>query len=91
MKSILTNRRAGYATTVGPAGLSEESDTATCCHCNRVWVVKSTAAEKGDPGGFCRLCARMICPTCVGNPCVPFERRLQQMESSDRMMRQMGL
>jgi hypothetical protein len=86
-----THLRAGYATIVGP-GVKTESDTCTCKHCCRVWVTRSSdPAVKGDLGGFCRICMRMICPTCAGKPCFPFEKKLDLYEKRSDLFKKMGL
>lgn len=89
--SPLTPKKAGYATITGPKG-TKEYDTCTCAHDNRVWVVRSSIKGiKADPGGFCRLCMKMICPRCVGKACVPFERKLKIYEDRQRMLREAGV
>lgn len=86
----LTNTRAGYGTMTGPCGTTTyESDTATCRHCNYVWIVRSTRMSDADPGGWCALCRALICKHCAGKPCEPFEKKLDQIEARDRMMRAM--
>ena len=92
--SNITHRKAGQVTIVGPRQ-NFEADTATCYHCNRCWVVRSTdrnsKSMEADPGGFCRLCMKMICPTCTGKECVPFEKKLQLYESRKDLFKKMGL
>lgn len=88
----LTNTRAGYGTITGPCGtVNYEADTATCRHCNYVWIVRSTKGTDADPGGWCGMCSALICKRCAGKGCTPFERRLDQMEARDRSLRTMGL
>jgi hypothetical protein len=67
-----------------------ESDTFTCCHCNRIIHVKPFA-PMDDFGSMCRNCMRMVCPTCADGPCVPFEKRLEAAEKRDRALRSYGL
>lgn len=64
----------GYATISGPEGI-QEIDTFTCFHCNSIVHVK------GDPGGFCRHCMKLICPKCVGQGCTPFLKKLERWEN----------
>ena len=90
MTTKLTHKRAGVATIIGP-GVNNEFETCTCNHCNRVWVTRSTVKGNGDPGGFCRLCMKMICPTCVGKSCMPFEKKLKLYESRNDLFKKMGL
>lgn len=87
----ITNRRAGYGTLTAARGLIYESDTATCAHCNYVWVVRSSKGTDADPGGWCAMCSALICKNCAGKSCTPFERRLEAMEARGRMLAAMGL
>ena len=87
MINRVTNRKAGYATITGPGGVSEESDTATCAHCNAVWVVRSTNKQKEELGGWCRMCSRPVCPLCADKGCSPFLEKLARVEARDRMLR----
>ena len=69
---------------------AHEVDTFTCVHCNRVMHVKPRA-PMDEFGSMCRNCMKMVCPTCADGPCVPFMKRLEQMESRDRVLRSYGL
>jgi hypothetical protein len=71
------------------AGLVER-DTYTCKHCNRVIHVKPLA-PMDDFGSMCRNCMKMVCPTCADGPCVPFEKKLEQMEKREIALRSYGL
>jgi hypothetical protein len=75
----------GYATIFGPLGI-RECDTFTCAHCNGVVHVKPKC-DPADLGGQCRLCDKPICPKCVGGSCLPFEKKMEQMEARDRWRR----
>ena len=84
----------GYATIISPtesvanfdkfrcetlsAGLYE-TDTATCCHCNRVVHIKAMR-PMDEFGSFCRSCMKYTCPTCADGPCVPFMKKLDEAE-----------
>lgn len=72
-----------------PAG-TFEADTFTCCHCNRVIHVKPKASMD-EFGSMCRNCMKMTCPKCAAGPCVPFEKKLEQMEARSRALRSYGL
>jgi hypothetical protein len=69
---------------------ANEFDSMSCAHCNRVVHIKARMRPE-DIGGFCRQCMKPICPFCTdkGN-CVPFEKRLEQMEKRDRALRSYG-
>jgi hypothetical protein len=76
-------RPGGYACVVEPDKPTQEFDTFTCAHCNRVTHVKPRARPQ-DIGGLCKQCMGLICPACVGQPCVPFEQKLQAWEARER-------
>lgn len=67
----------------GPA--VKECDTFTCCHCNRIVMVKMRAAAE-DLGGFCRMCMKMCCPSCADKGCTPFEKRMEKYEARQRLL-----
>lgn len=77
----------GYAFTFDVGGVRQEADTFTCEHCNKVVIVKPKC-DPCDLGGMCRLCMKMICPSCVdlGN-CDPFEKKLLREEAKYRARR----
>lgn len=80
------HRAMGYAVEMRDGVVVKERDSFTCCHCNGIVFVK----PKQDPsemGGMCLLCMKHTCPTCAGNGCVPFEKKLRAMESRDRLLR----
>lgn len=80
-------RPQGYALTQFADGRIEEEDTFTCGHCSRVVFVQAKC-DPADLGGFCRGCMRHICGPCTDQPgCTPIEKRLEQMEARDRMLR----
>lgn len=87
---MLTPKRAGYATITYSKGV-KEFDTCTCCHCGRVWVTRSTEKGQGDPGGWCRLCMKPVCPTCAGKECKPFLRKLDEYEQRQKLFKDIGL
>lgn len=95
----------GYATIVCPtesvanfdrfrcenvsAGLYE-TDTATCCHCNRVVHIQARR-PMDEFGSFCRNCMKYTCPTCADGPCIPFEKKLEEAERRAIAIRSYGL
>ena len=75
----------GYAIWQGE-GKPIERDTITCCHCNAIEFVDPPPAPMKT--GFCRMCMDHLCQKCADNGvCTPFERRLEQMESRDRLFK----
>ncbi len=81
-------REGGYIFCSDPDGGTEEASTFTCSHCNRVVIVKPKA-NPDKIGGLCYACYKMVCPTCVGQGCTPFEKKLEAMEARGRMLRDM--
>lgn len=75
----------GYAIWQGPDG-KREVDTFTCSHCQHI-VHVAPRADPAEIGGFCTMCSRHICKMCVGKECVPFEKRLEQMEARYHALR----
>src|SRR5262245_10093383 len=56
-----------------------ETDTFSCGHCNRVVHVPARS-DPANIGGLCRVCMRLVCPTCVGGACDVIERKLERAE-----------
>jgi hypothetical protein len=80
---LYSTRSRGYAVTVNPDGETVEEDTITCAHCNSVVFLK----PRESPGG-CRMCRGFLCATCTdAGTCTPFEKKLEQMEARDRLLR----
>lgn len=95
----------GYATIVSPdasvvnfdrfrceqvsAGLFE-ADTFTCIHCNRVIHVKPRVSMD-EFGSMCRNCMKMVCPSCANGPCVPFLKKLDEVEKREAARRSYGI
>lgn len=83
-------RPGGYAVTTEPGKADVEEDTFTCVHCNTVVFVKPFQ-DPAEMGGFCRLCMGHICSSSSCNDgCEPFEKKLEAMESRDRLLRAIG-
>ena len=77
-------RVGGYAITTGLWGEVEEYDTFTCPHCNGVCVIRPGS---GTQRGYCfrgnlPTCGREHCMTCI-----PFERKMEEMEARYRLRR----
>jgi hypothetical protein len=79
----------GYACITAPDAPTQEFDTFTCAHCNRITHVRARQ-DPADIGGLCRQCMGLICPRCVGEPCVPFLKRLDDMEARARFRAALG-
>ena len=66
-----------------------ERDTFTCCHCNRIIHVKPMA-NMDEFGSMCRNCMKMVCPACADGSCVPFEKKLEEVEARERILKSYG-
>ena len=68
----------GHLLIDGPGG-RREHDTLQCCHCGRHFVV---ITGSGRRRGFCARCAQVTCgaPGCAN--CLPYERRIELLETS---------
>ena len=78
----------GYSVWDDPVTGKKERDTFTCCHCNRIVIVKPFQ-NPDEMGGFCRNCMNLMCKTCVDKAtCTPFEKKLDLWESRSRLRQQ---
>jgi hypothetical protein len=83
-------RPGGYAFSFDVGGIRQESDTFTCAHCCRIVIVKPKC-DPADLGGLCRLCDKMICPSCVDlGRCDPIEKKLEREEARYHALRSYG-
>lgn len=80
----------GYAFTFDVGGVRQEADTFTCFHCNTVVHVQPKC-DPADLGGMCKICMRLICPSCVDKGCNPFEKKLEAWEARERALRSYGV
>lgn len=82
-------RATNYSTTTDPYGTVEQ-DSFTCGHCQTIVPVKP--GEKGeDLGGMCKQCMSLICGPCVKlMQCIPWEKKMEIIESRDRFLRSVG-
>lgn len=83
----------GYATLtdIQSGKTIAECDTFKCQHCQRVVHVKAKA-NPDKLGGWCRQCAKAICPKCVATGrCEPFEKKLEAEEARYHARRSYGL
>ena len=73
----------GYLMVVQPDTPLIERDTFTCCHCNRVVIVKPGS---GMQRGWCFMCGKPHCGSkrCSAG-CLPFERRLEAWENRNQL------
>lgn len=79
----------GYAFVCSATG-TQETDTYTCGHCNKVCFVKPMQRPE-DYGGMCGCCTRHVCPSCVGKGCDVIEKKLERAEASYHARRSYGV
>lgn len=97
-------KTGGYAIVINDDGRVLERDTVTCCHCNVVIHVKPGSAQtvywypqmygppKEEMGARCALCDKPVCLRChADGTCKPLMKRIEQMESRNRMWHEAGL
>ena len=81
-------RGSGYIRVLDPELGDRESDCFTCSHCQKIVEVPPMASAKSL--GWCRRCDKPICETCTDvGTCVPFEKRVDEIERRDRLYREM--
>lgn len=68
----------------------DEFATFSCGHCNRPKIVKHKERAE-DLGGHCAVCWSLVCPTCAGGSCDPFEKKLERVEARGRALRSYGI
>lgn len=63
--------------------------TITCSHCQRI-VSYSTRQELDERADICLTCMALCCLPCKEQGgCTPWEKKMEQMEHRDRMLRAM--
>jgi len=83
-------RPGGYGMLVEAGKTTEEKDSFTCFHCQRcVWV--KPMMSPSDMGGWCAICTKLICQTCAGKGCTPWEKQLEKEEARYRFLKSAGL
>lgn len=71
----------GYELIIDPTKPVEEYDTFTCLHCQFVQRRKPFCSPTDEAiGAYCHMCDGPICLGCVGKGCIPFEKKLDQLE-----------
>ena len=77
-------RVGGYAVSTGIWGEVEEYDTFTCPHCNGVCFIRPGS---GTQRGYCFRCNLPTCGKERCMSCIPFERKMEEMEARYRLRR----
>jgi hypothetical protein len=76
----------GGQVTVTDENGQRHTDTFTCGHCSRI-VEVAVKAKPADIGGLCKVCMTLICASCVGRGCDPFEEKLKRQEQRDHTLK----
>lgn len=80
----------GHIIWTGGDGRDLEMDTVTCCHCNRVVLLKQDMSN----AGFCLKCYDHVCGPCAdAGTCRPFEKQLVELEKgiTEKLMRERSI
>jgi hypothetical protein len=80
MSKVLRFEPGGVGQYFDPIGQMVEKYSSTCSHCQRMTEFPSKR-NMMDYVEICRNCMRLICLECHGKPCLPYEKRADQMES----------
>lgn len=85
----------GYGIIIDPVFGVSEFDTITCSHCQTI-VRVDAGHDPADIGAFCTICAKHICGPCHesmsrGNGCIPWEKKMEQIEARDRARKSYAL
>ena len=85
----------GYGVIIDPDKGLTEFDTITCNHCQRI-VHVGAGQDPSTIGGFCLICMKHICEYCQGRMaqgfgCVPWEKKMEQIEARDRARKSYGV
>jgi hypothetical protein len=78
----------GWLCIADPDAGTQEADTSTCAHCQRITVIKA-GADPATLGGYCRQCDALVCQRCVGGDCLPFLKQIEAMEERYYRRRQL--
>ena len=79
-------RIGGYCIITGEWGEVEEIDTFTCPHCNAIQLIRPGS---GTQRGYCFRCNKPTCGKEGCLTCVPFERKLEEVEQRYRLQKAM--
>ena len=73
----------GYLIITSPDG-TLEADTLQCVHCNKHYIVKPGSGKRR---GWCTLCSGTTCGSNLCNTCIPFEKKLDEFERREKLLR----
>lgn len=78
MSELTDRRRSGHFDAMGLAGELSHGETLSCCHCFYTWIL---VKGSGKVRGFCTGCMRYHCGGADCWECVPYERRIENIEA----------
>ncbi len=59
------------------------ANTMQCCHCGKHFI---SVRGSGKIRGFCTCCMQITCGATECNPCIPFERKVDEYEKGKRLV-----
>ena len=62
----------------------EVAHTMQCCHCGKHFV---SIKGSGKVRGFCMCCHKITCGARACDPCIPFEKKIEQIEKDGVLSR----
>lgn len=77
----------GFISIQGEGG-EVKLDTFRCPHCGGIFTLKPREAPPGSCWNKCG--GAFICKGCVGKPCTPFMKAIEEQEARDRFRRQLS-
>ncbi len=87
----MVHRPDGVFICTDAEGKETHIDSYQCGHCGMHNVVR-TKTRDTDIGGWCRVCAKNVCPRCLTTGrCDPFEKAIERVEARGRALRSYGL
>jgi hypothetical protein len=66
-----------------------ETHTSTCSHCQHITSFPSRRVMM-EHVEICRGCMKLICLSCVGQPCRPYEREAERLENEEYLKMQIS-
>lgn len=66
----------------------EVANTMQCCHCDAHYILRRGSGVKR---GWCRNCGQVTCGRPQCDPCVPFMRRLEEIERKGTLALRLGV
>lgn len=80
---LYERKASGFIIMDDGSGPVETAATLMCAHCGNHWIVIKGSGRKR---GFCLKCMAVTCGSPQCDTCVPFEKRLEKLEQSQRLI-----